>query len=118
VVAEVSLEAALAEEMAPERFQALPRFPEVARDLSVVGDAPLAAAEIEARVASAAGELLRSVAVTDRFEGPPLPAGRVSLTLSLRFQHAARTLTGEEVQAAVEAVVRALRGAGFEIRGE
>ena len=47
-----------------------------------------------------------------------MPAGKVSLTVSLRFQDPERTLTSEEVQAAVDAVVRELRGRGFEIRGE
>jgi phenylalanyl-tRNA synthetase beta subunit len=54
----------------------------------------------------------------DRYDRPPVPPGKVSLTVSLRFQDRTRTLTGEEVQAAVESVVRALRAAGAEIRGE
>ena len=118
VVAELGLDGVLAETPPPARFRALARFPEVARDLSVVCDAGLPAAQIEARVKAAGGELLRAVAVTDRYEGPPVPAGRVSLTLALRYQHPGRTLTGEEVQASVDAVVQALLAAGFEIRGE
>jgi phenylalanyl-tRNA synthetase beta subunit len=42
----------------------------------------------------------------------------VSLTVSLRFQDPERTLTSEEVQGAVDGVVRELRAAGLEIRGE
>jgi phenylalanyl-tRNA synthetase beta subunit len=38
--------------------------------------------------------------------------------VSLRFQDLERTLTSDEVQAAVDGVVRELRAAGFEIRGE
>ena len=44
--------------------------------------------------------------------------GKVSLTVSLRFQDPERTLTSEEVQHAVDGVVRDLRTAGLEIRGE
>ena len=47
-----------------------------------------------------------------------VPSGKVSLTVSLRFQDRERTLTSEEVQASVDAVVRELRAAGLEIRGE
>jgi phenylalanyl-tRNA synthetase beta subunit len=36
----------------------------------------------------------------------------------LLYQHPERTLTSEEVQASVEAVIRELRKAGLEIRGE
>ena len=50
--------------------------------------------------------------------GPPVPEGRISLTLALRYQDPARTLTGEEVEASLAAVTRALHDAGAEIRGE
>jgi phenylalanyl-tRNA synthetase beta chain len=90
----------------------------VDRDLSVLGDGTLVAAELLSRVRQAAGPWLRQVDVTDRYDRPPVPPGKVSLMLSLRFQHPERTLTGEEVQAVVEAVIRELRGAGLEIRGE
>jgi phenylalanyl-tRNA synthetase beta subunit len=53
----------------------------------------------------------------DRYTGSPVPPGKVSLTLSLRFQDRERTLTGDEVQGAIDAVIRELRGAGLEIRG-
>ena len=56
--------------------------------------------------------------VKDRYDRPPVPAGKVSLMLSLRFQDPSRTLTSDEVQASVEAVIRELRGAGLEIRGK
>jgi phenylalanyl-tRNA synthetase beta subunit len=45
-------------------------------------------------------------------------AGKVNLTLALSLQDPERTLTGDEVQAAVDRVVGALRAAGAEIRGE
>ena len=38
--------------------------------------------------------------------------------MRLRFQADERTLTSEEVQADVDGVVRELRAAGLEIRGE
>jgi len=47
-----------------------------------------------------------------------VPEGRVSLTLGLRYRHPERTLTGEEVQASVDGVIRDLRAAGLEIRGQ
>ena len=70
-------------------------------------------------VREAAGPLLRDVRVVDRYDRPPVvPADHVSLTLGLTFQDPARTLTGEEVQAAMDHVVSALRRRGWEIRGE
>jgi phenylalanyl-tRNA synthetase beta chain len=58
------------------------------------------------------------VTVADRYQGPPVPPGKVSLTLTLVFQEKARTLLGEDVQTLVEAVVAELRRAGAEIRSE
>jgi phenylalanyl-tRNA synthetase beta chain len=62
--------------------------------------------------------LLRDVTVVDRYAGDRIPPGKVSLTLTLRYQHPERTLTGEEVQASLERVTRALKARGAEIRGE
>jgi phenylalanyl-tRNA synthetase beta chain len=117
VVAELEL-GVLTAPAAPVRVRPLPRSPSVARDLSVIVDQGVPAAEVEALVKAAGGELLREVSVVARYEGPPIAAGKVSLTFSLVYQDPARTLTGEEVQASVDRVVAALRAAGLEIRGE
>lgn len=116
LVAEVSLDALVATG-APVRVAPLPRFPAVERDLSLLLDAGVEARDLEARVRAAAGPLLRRVSFVDRYDKPPVPAGKVSLTLGLRFQHAERTLTAEEAQASTEQVIAALRAAGIEIRG-
>ncbi len=118
VVLELDLEGLLDAPAGIARFRGLDRFPAVERDLSIVCDEAAPASEIDARVRAAAGERLRSVSLVDRYTGNQVPPGKVSLTVSLRFQDRERTLTSEEVQAAVDAVVRELRAAGHEIRGE
>ena len=118
IVAELTLDPLLSRVPPPVRFQPLPRFPPVDRDLSVLGDAEVAAADVLARAREAGAAWLAHVEVRDRYDRPPVPPGKVSLMLSLRFQHPERTLTGEEVQSQVEAVVRGLRAAGLDIRRE
>jgi phenylalanyl-tRNA synthetase beta chain len=118
VVLEVGLDALVDAAPAVPRFAALDRYPAVERDLSIVCDESTPAAEIDARVRAAAGERLRSASLVDRYTGNQVPPGKVSLTVSLRFQDPERTLTSDEVQEAVDGVVRELRAAGFEIRGE
>jgi phenylalanyl-tRNA synthetase beta chain len=81
-------------------------------------DSGTAASDLVRRIRASAGRSLTDVAVTDRYEGPPVPAGKVSLLLSLRYEDRERTLTGDEVQASLDGVIRDLRGAGFDIRGE
>ncbi|HVR72312.1 MAG TPA: phenylalanine--tRNA ligase subunit beta [Vicinamibacteria bacterium] len=117
-VAELPLDPFLEAPSAPPRYRPLAKAPAVLRDLSVVCDRSLTVAALEARVRSAAGEHLRSLRVVDLYEGPPVPAGRVGVTLALAFQDPERTLTGEEVQGALDRVVGDLRAAGAEIRGE
>lgn len=118
VVLEIGLDGVLEAAPAVARFSALDRFPAVERDLSILCDEATPAAEIDARVRAAAGQGLRSVSLLDRYTGNQVPPGKVSLTVSLRFQDPERTLTSEEVQEAVDGVVRELRTAGLEIRGE
>ena len=118
VLLELDVETLLEAPAGIARFRSLDRFPAVERDLSILCDESTPAAEIDARVRRVAGERLRSVSLVDRYTGNQVPAGKVSLTVSLRFQDRERTLTSEEVQASVDAVVRELRAAGLEIRGE
>jgi phenylalanyl-tRNA synthetase beta chain len=118
LVLELALAPLLEAQPAPVRVAALARHPAVGRDLSLLCDAAHPAARLLAAVREAGGESLRGVVVRDRYDRPPVPRGRVSLTLGLTFQEPERTLTGDEVQAAVDRVVAALRRSGSEIRGE
>jgi phenylalanyl-tRNA synthetase beta chain len=118
VVLEIETDALLEATPRLARFSALDRFPAVDRDLSILCDEATPAAEIDARVRAAAGSRLRTVSLVDRYTGNQVPPGKVSLTVSLRFQDPERTLTSDEVQEAVDGVVRDLRAAGLEIRGE
>jgi phenylalanyl-tRNA synthetase beta chain len=118
LVMELALEPLLEARPAPLRVAALPRHPVVERDLSLLCDAARPAGRLLAAVREAGGESLRAVVVRDRYDRAPVPRGRVSLTLGLTFQEPERTLTGAEVQAAVERVVKALEASGAEIRGE
>ena len=118
VVAELSLERWLVALERPLRVGSLERFPSVARDLSLLCDANARAADLTDTIRRAGGEALREAEIRDRYAGDPVPKGKISLTIGLRFQDASRTLTGEEVQAAVDRVVAELRGAGAEVRGE
>ena len=80
------------------RYEALPRFPAVQRDMAFVVDADrqIAAVEVEAALRAEAGPLLRDVTLFDLFR---FPDGRRSLAWRLTFQAADRTLTDEEVNA-------------------
>jgi phenylalanyl-tRNA synthetase beta chain len=118
LLVELCLDAVLARPAERERARPLPRHPGASRDLSLLVGRGVSARELVAWARGAAGPLLRSIHVSDRYQGPPVPEGKVSVTISLRYQDPERTLTSEEVQASLEGVARALRERGAEIRGE
>ncbi len=89
----------------PLRYQPLPRFPSVQRDLAFVVGAlrAVTAAEIERAIREAAGPLLRSLTLFDVFT---FDDGPRSLAWRLTFQADDRTLTDDEVNAIQERVAR------------
>ena len=94
----VDLDVIAARPRPPRRYEPLPRFPAVQRDMAfVVGaEQQIAAADVEAALREHAGPLLRDVSLFDVFR---FPDGRRSLAWRLTFQAADRTLTDEEVNA-------------------
>lgn len=101
--------AALAEAREPAvTYRHVPRFPPVRRDLAFVVDAATPAAEVRTALEDAGGELVGSVVLFDVFEGAPLPDGLRSLAFSIDFRAADRTLTDEEAETAVAAIVERL----------
>ncbi len=88
----------------------LPAYPAVTRDLSLVVDRSVPWADLAAAARGAAGATLEGLTFLDTFEGGSLPAGRHSVHFGMQFRHPERTLTGEEVDRAVTAVVEACQG--------
>ena len=114
-VALVELEvAALASAAGATRFalREVPRFPPIRRDLAFVVPEDVPAGAVQDALDAAAGELLGSSLLFDVHRGDPLPAGMKSLAFEVEFRAAGRTLTGEEADRAVAAIVDRLE-AGF-----
>jgi phenylalanyl-tRNA synthetase beta chain len=98
-------------------YREVPRFPPVRRDLAFVVEAGMPAAAVRAALEDAGGGLVGSVVLFDVFEGPPLPEGSRSLAFSIDFRAPDRTLTDEEAEAAVAAIVERLsRDFGAQLR--
>ncbi len=110
--------AALAEHHLP-RVAAPSVFPASRRDLALVLREEVAAAALVAQAREAGGAHLREAGVFDVYRGAGLPNGFKSVALSLIFQDNSRTLTDEEVEAAVQAVTQRLQERfGATIRGD
>jgi phenylalanyl-tRNA synthetase beta chain len=90
------------------RFSPFSQFPSVKRDLSVLIDAKTHYAEL-LKALPAAKELTPRVELIDLFTGKSVPAGKKSLTLRFTFSRLDRTLRDDEVNAAMDAILGALK---------
>ena len=91
------------------RAKALPRFPAVARELNVVLEEGVAAAEVLAAARAAGAELLETVNAVDEYRGAQIGEGSKSLNLALTFRSSERTLTDPEVDDVMRDVRSALQ---------
>ena len=109
-VAEINLDAVTA--AAPlevRRAQPLPRYPFVVRDISILVSDALSAETVRGTIRTAAPDTLIQVREFDRYQGKGIPDGKVSLSFRLTFQSPDRTLTDDEVSAAMNSIVSALQ---------
>jgi phenylalanyl-tRNA synthetase beta chain len=91
-------------------FREISRFPAIRRDLAVVLDESVTLDELRESVTLAAKGLLRELAVFDVYRGKGVEPGRKSIALGLILQETSRTLTDEEADAVVAAVVARVKG--------
>jgi phenylalanyl-tRNA synthetase beta chain len=103
---------------ARRRFQSLPKYPAVKRDLAILVDRSVPQGEVEETIRRGGGRLLASVRLFDVFEGEQLGSGKKSLAYALEFRSQERTLHDRDVDQAVQELVRALGAAhGATLRG-
>ncbi|MCC6800779.1 MAG: phenylalanine--tRNA ligase subunit beta, partial [Anaerolineae bacterium] len=87
------------------------------QDIALVVKRDVAAADLEAVIREAGGDLLEDVRLFDVYEGDPIPAGQKSLAYSLTYRAPDRTLTDKEVAKAHERIARAAqKRLGAELR--
>ncbi len=117
LVAELNLPNDLETTLRARRFQELPRFPAVTRDIALFAPAGMGHAQILAVLQGAEEPLLGTVALFDLFSGEKGDDGRKSLAYSLTYRDINRTLTNDEVTAAHDRIRARLRSElGVELR--
>ena len=90
------------------KFRNFSRFPLAQRDLSFILDQRIPSSEVKGIISSKAGRDLKEVNLFDIYEGKGIPTGKKSLTFSLNWQAADRTLTDKEIDDIVEKIVKFL----------
>ena len=99
----------------PVRYRPIARYPGALRDLAVVLDAGMPAAQVQAIIEREA--LVSHATLFDVYEGAGVAAGKRSLAYRVLFQAPDRTLVGDEVSQAMAGIVAALeRAVGATLR--
>lgn len=80
-----------------KRFNPLPKYPGIERDIAVVVPANIPASDLNLAIRKAGGSLLERISLFDIYQGEQIKNGYKSMAFALRFQAADRTLTDEEV---------------------
>jgi phenylalanyl-tRNA synthetase beta chain len=106
-IAAFELNLDLIHELAPSVLQAgeLRVMTAATQDLSLVVETTISAADLANTVAEGAGELLERVTLVDEYRGQGIAEGKKSLTFSLVFRAADKTLTQQEASVARDAAV-------------
>ena len=91
------------------KYKALPKYPATSRDLAMLVDVNVNAADIEKAMTKAAGQNLTQITLFDVYTGKQVEEGKKSLAFSLTFQSNDKTLTDAEIDPAIEKIVAKLQ---------
>lgn len=105
VIAEIDYPTLVAQYPPRPQVKALPRFPAIDRDLSIVVDETTPWTAIDAAVNAARPALMERVEFITVYRGKPIEKGRKSVTFRMRFRDPQRTLEHDEVSGQVDSVI-------------
>ena len=89
-------------------YRPLPKFPSVTRDIAVVCAQAVTVGQLEQVIRDGAGSLLQAVSLFDIYQGPGIPQGKKSVAFNLVLRADERSLTGQEADEEVAAILQAL----------
>ncbi|MBQ9165311.1 MAG: phenylalanine--tRNA ligase subunit beta, partial [Oscillospiraceae bacterium] len=98
----------LAARKAEVLYQPLPKFPAVERDIAVVCDADIPVADLSECIAKGGKGLVKEVKLFDIYTGKPIPEGKKSVAFALKLRAEDHTLTDEESEKDIKAVLALL----------
>ncbi|MGH9573178.1 MAG: phenylalanine--tRNA ligase subunit beta [Candidatus Acidiferrales bacterium] len=90
------------------KYQAIPRFPAVERDFSLVLSDGVSFAKVKEAILSLAIPELEHIEAADLFRGGQIPAGKFSLMIRVTFQSTQVTLTDAQIADYSSRIVRVL----------
>lgn len=107
VIVEINLKSLLEEE-SPVNYQPVSKFPNVSRDLAVVIDENVSAAELLSMIEQTVRKQLVSIDIFDVYQGTNIETGKKSMAFSLVFNDKDKTLSTEEVDQLMKKITNRL----------
>jgi phenylalanyl-tRNA synthetase beta chain len=106
-VAEIGLKALCKAADDVKKYEPLPKYPAVERDIALIVNADVTSGSLLECIHENAGELFENASLFDVYTGEKLGEGKKSLAYNIVFRAKDRTLMDEEVNAARDAIVEA-----------
>ncbi len=90
------------------RYEELPRFPGSVRDIALVLDEEVPAGDVVKVIESQNNGIIESIQLFDVYVGDQIEKGKKSLAYSIHFRLPDRTLTDEDIQGVMDAILNDL----------
>lgn len=89
------------------RYKEIAAYPGIERDVAFILPQSVKAEAVKKEITKTAGDLLKSIAIIDKYEGAPLKDNERSVAFRLYFQKSDRTLADEEVNQVFSKIIDA-----------
>lgn len=100
----------------PIIFKALPKYPSVTRDISLLCDKEILVGDLTDAIKTVSGKLCEDIKLFDVYSGSQIPEGKKSVSFSLTLRSSEATLTDEQVEKVMNKVFQKLNDAGATLR--
>ena len=116
-LAEVNITKLVKYSKSNKKYQEVPKFPAVERDIAIIVNESVEVGQIEKIITKKAKKLLESIKLFDIYRSEKLGESKKSVAYSLIFRDKKKTLSDEEINSVMEAIISELENSlGAELR--
>ena len=100
------------------KYQPIPQYPSVSRDIALVMDESVPANDVCQKIIKSSNKLVKTTNIFDVYVGEHVEAGKKSVAINLTFQDDKKTLKEQEINEAMEKILKAVeKDFGAVLRG-
>ena len=107
-VAELNLTSLLNIKTGKVKYQAIPQYPSVSRDIALVMDENIPANDVCQKIMKSSNKLVKATKIFDIYVGEHIEAGKKSVAINLTFQDEKKTLQEKDINEAMDKILKAV----------